>query len=158
MWWSSPLALALALAGCGYTPALAPDGPAAGLRGAIAFEAPETPAEFWLTQRLEDRLGVPRAPRYALSTEVDVEEVDVRVTPEEITVRENYVGLVTYRLTDATTGTALRTGSVRSFTGFSGGSTTVASRVAADAAQERLMIILADRIVADLLATAGDWR
>ena len=157
--WSSRrhVLLSLALVGCGFAPAYGPGGPAGELRGRILADAPESPAGYYLVRRLEDRLGRPAAPLYGLATDLSLEDVDVRVTRDEITVRYNIVGVAEYRLTDLATGAVLRTGRVESFTGYSGGSTTVASQAAETAALERLMVILADQIVADLLATAPDW-
>ena len=159
MWWSrrACLAAALAVAGCGFTPAYGPGGPAEGLRGQIAVEAPQEPAAYTLVRALEERLGYGGAAPYALSYEIALEQEAVRVTRQEVTLRYQLAGTVAYRVADAA-GAVLRTGEVESFTSYSAASTTVATRAAERDARERLMTLLADRIVAELLATAEEWR
>ncbi len=157
--WSRRLLLACALAaGCGFAPAYGPGGPAEGLRGQIALAPPEDPASYALVRRLEERLGRPVAPRFQLEYRLDTGTEAVRVTREEVAVRYNVAGRLTYRLSDLAGGMLLREGVVSGFTGYSAGAATVAERTAARDARERLMVILADRLVAELLATAEEWR
>ena len=59
--------------------------------------------------------------------------------------------------TDRTTATRVTGGRVESFTSWSATGSTVAGLTAEEDARLRLMRILADDIVARLLATSGDW-
>ena len=59
--------------------------------------------------------------------------------------------------TDRTTATRVTGGRVESFTSWSATGSTVAGLTAEEDARLRLMRILADQIVARLLATSGDW-
>jgi len=61
-------------------------------------------------------------------------------------------------MTDRISGRELRSGSVENFTGFSATGSIVGSITATEDAQERLMVILADQLVTELVATAPDWR
>jgi LPS-assembly lipoprotein len=75
-----------------------------------------------------------------------------------VAARINIIGQADYQLTDVSTGKVVRRGQVQSFSGYSSTSTTAATRAARADAEERLMKILADRVVADLLATSSEWR
>lgn len=148
---------AAASAGCGFSPVLAPGGAAADLRGQVEVSAPENRSGYALTRRFEERLGLPSAPVYELRANITEGSQVTGIPADRVAARVNLIGQVDYRLVELSTGKVLRRGRVQSFTGYSSTSTTAATRAARDDAQERLMIILADRVVADLLATAGDW-
>ena len=158
-WSRRGVLLALALAtGCGFTPALAPQGPATGFRGAFEYAVPATRPGFFLTRELEDQLGLPQAPTYRLQVAITQGAQVTGIPANNVTARANIIGEAEYSVVDIATGAVLRQGSVQSFTGLSSTSTTAATRAALEDAERRLMVILADRIVADLLATAGAWR
>ena len=152
------LLAAAAAAGCGFTPALAPDGAAAGLRGEVEVSARNSAEGYALTRRLEERLGLPASPAYTLDVVITEGAQVTGIPADRVAARVNLVGQVNYALTENATGNVVRRGQVQSFTGYSSTSTTAATRAARADAEERLMAILADRIVADLLATAEDWR
>ena len=156
-WSRRHLLLAGLAAGCGFAPAYGPRGQAAMLRSAIAVADPTSPAGFALVQQIERRLGRAVAPRYDLTFEIGIDTDVVRMTRDEIAARYNLVGTVAYRVSERAGGQIVRAGEVSSFTGYSAGAATVAERSAARDAQERLMVLLADQLVAELLATAGDW-
>ncbi len=157
MWSRRAILLAGLAAGCGFAPAYGPGGPAEGLRGAIAVAPPDDPAAYAFVQRLEERLGRPVDPLYVLDYQIVLDTDAVRITQDAVAARYNVVGRIDYRLS-AAGGEVLRAASVSGFTGYSAGAATVAERTAARDARDRLMTILADRIVAELLATAGEWR
>ncbi len=157
-----------ALAGCGFAPAYGPGGTASALHGSIAVEAPDDRQAFNLVKQLELRLGQPVAPRYALDYSVRVTRDGVGLTAQNETTRYNFVGTAGYRLTRIGSDEVLTSGTVRSFTGYSVGtvdtavsppstSSTISTRAAERDATDRLMVILADQIVTQLIATSGDW-
>jgi LPS-assembly lipoprotein len=78
----------------------------------------------------------------------------VGITAQGATTRFNLVGQVQFTLTEAATGAVLLQGSVDSFTSYSATGSTVAGLEAEDAANTRLMRILADQIVARLLSAS----
>ncbi len=101
---------------------------------------------------------MPQAPTYRLQVAITQGAQVTGIPANNVTARANIIGEAEYSVVDIATGAVLRQGSVQSFTGLSSTSTTAATRAALEDAERRLMVILADRIVADLLATAGAWR
>lgn len=145
------LLAALPVAACGFTPAYAPGAAGERLRGAVAVQAPGTRDEFALTARLETRLGRGGA-AYDLAYTLRTTKVSGGISPDNEITRYTLRGEADYTLTDRATGTRVAGGTVRNFTSWSATGSTVAGIAAQDAAAERLMTILADDIVARLLA------
>ena len=160
MWWSDRRSLllgALALGGCGFTPVYGPGGAAEGLRGRISFDEPFDRAGFDLVRQLENRLGVPAAPRWRLSASIRRSQERIAVTSEGVANRFQILGRVDYALREIGPNRTVTSGSVESFTSYSATRTAVATRAARDDAEARLMVILADQIADELLATADSW-
>jgi LPS-assembly lipoprotein len=145
---------ALATAGCGFTPSFGPGGAADGLRGALLVDEPDTRDAFLLTRRIEDRLGRADSPRYGLAVKLDMTEEPMALTRNNITTRFNIVGRAAWVLRDLADGNALAQDQASSFTGYSATGTTVATLAASRDARARLATILADQIVAQLMAAA----
>lgn len=150
--------LAAALAGCGFTPVYAPGGSGAGLSGMIRADAPDTRDGFDFVARIEERLGRSDAPRYALRYQIRTRDEGVGITPSAETTRFNLFGAVTYRLMDLETEAEVANGLAESFTGYSATRFTVSTDAVERDARQRLMKILADQVVTELIATAPDWR
>jgi LPS-assembly lipoprotein len=142
----------LALAACGFTPAYAPGGPATSLLGAVWVQDPTDKNGFDLVERLEERLGRPEAIRYDLGFTITTETVGVGITTENEISRFNVKGVVDYTLTERATGARVAGGRVQNFTAYSATGSTVAGLAAEEDASTRLMRILADQIVARLVA------
>lgn len=167
MWWSRALAI-LALAGCGFTPVYGPGGAAEGLRGRIEVAPPADPTGYVLVRRLEDRLGRGTAPLYALDAQLRLDDEGLGITPEQEITRIQVEGELAYTLTEIATGRVIDRGVMSSFTGYSapvfsaerssiaGNSVTV--RAAREDAVERLVTILADQLITQLIATAPEWQ
>lgn len=165
-----------ALAGCGFSPVYGPGGAAEGLRGEIEVDPPVDAAGYDLVQQLELRLGQPQAPRYRLAADIALGEEGLGITTDQEITRYHLNGEVEYRLIEIGTDEQVAGGTVRNFTGYSApvfapgelppalqrsdaiAGNTVSVLSAQDDARERLMTILADQIVARLLATAPEWR
>ncbi|WP_375260618.1 LPS assembly lipoprotein LptE [Palleronia sp.] len=173
-WTRRGLVAALAaLPACGFRPVYGPGGPAAGLTGEIIVDEPVDEAGYALFTRLVDRLGQPASPRYRLAADVRISTRNLGRTNDNAVARRQLVGTVTYSLIDLETESVLRRHTLASFTGYSSpliddditpepgepyvGSYYSVSEARRDAG-ERLMTILADKIVADLLATSPAWR
>jgi len=148
------LALA-ALAGCGFEPVYAPGGQGAGLRGRIDIATPADEEGYALVRRLEDRLGQGPAPDLRMDADIRITEDPVGYLPDGTISRYNVLGQVDWRLTRIADGAAVIHGSEKSFASYSATSTTVATIYAQRDARRRLMVILADRIAADIMARAG---
>lgn len=157
MWFSKRAFMlsAVALAGCGFTPAYGPKGGAGKLLGAVQPDAPKTESEFNFTRQIAKRFGPAPSPRYRLSYQISTETIGQAITQDNATTRYSLSGRASYKLSDATSNAVLLTGEVASFTSWSATGTTLATQSAQDSAYERLMVMLADQIVTRLLATAN---
>ena len=141
----------LAASGCGFTPVYGPDGSAEGLRGRISVATPDDEEGAALVRRLEDRLGQPTTGDLTMTADIRVSQTAVGFLPDGELSRFHVDGQVDWELRDGSD-RAVAAGQERSFTSYSATSTTVATTFAQRDARRRLMIILADRIVADLVS------
>jgi LPS-assembly lipoprotein len=146
-----------ALAGCGFTPALGPNGAAAGLQGSIRAANPSDKNGFDLVERLEERIGRPETARFDLGYVITTKEIGVGITPDSAITRYNLTGAVDWTLTERASGARVAGGRVDNFTSYSATGSTVAGLAAEEDAAFRLMRILADQIVSRLIASSGDW-
>ncbi len=147
------LALLPALAACGFTPAFAPGGPAAGLKGAILIDAPNEHDAYQLVKHLERRLGQPAAPRFGLGYVIKTSTEGVGITPSQETTRYQLVGEVTYTLSNLATAQIIETGTVKNFTAYAATGSTVSTLAATRDTRDRLMVILGDQIVDRLIVS-----
>ncbi|MCV2873750.1 LPS assembly lipoprotein LptE [Defluviimonas sp. WL0050] len=152
------LAAALPLSACGFAPAYGPGGQATGLLDRVTVDAPENKDDFDLVERLEERLGRPAAAAFRLSYRVEVEVEGQAIAQDNRINRYQVIGKVAYTLHDAGTDEALSSGKVSSFTAYSAFGTSVAAAASESDARTRLMRILADRIVTQLIATSAEWN
>ena len=151
--WSSKTAVivgALALTACGYAPVYGPGAASSDLRGRIDIADPADEEGFALVKRLEERLGQPSGADLNLTADIRLDEEAVGFLPDGTISRYNVIGRVDWAL--AQYGRAIATGDEQAFTSYSATSTTVATTFAQRDARERLMVILADRIISDLIA------
>lgn len=150
------LAALAALPACGFTPAYGPDGAAGRLQGQVALDDPGTRAAYLLNRRIEERLGRAPSGRYRLEAEIGTRQTGLGTTSTGSTTRYQILGTVDIRLADSATGTTLLTDRIDSFTGYSATGSNVATLASERDALERLMTLLADRIVDRLILAAGD--
>ncbi|MFN3209762.1 MAG: LPS assembly lipoprotein LptE [Roseovarius sp.] len=149
------LGLPAALAACGFTPAYAPGGAAAGLQGAVLVDAPDSRPGYLLTRHIEERLGRGERGLYGLSYSISLDEDAIAISQTNVTTRYNLLGSVKYALRDLRSNAVLLSGKAESFTSYSASGTTVATQAAERDAEARLMVILADQILNRLTAEAG---
>lgn len=145
----------LVLGACGFTPALAPGGPATRLMGTVYVQDPTDKNGFDLVERLEERLGRPETPRFDLAYVITTETVGVGITTDNQITRYNLKGVIDYTLTDRASGERLTGGRVQNFTAYAATGSTVAGLAAEEDAGLRLMRILADQITARLIAASA---
>lgn len=148
------LIASLLVASCGFTPVYGPGGAGTALQNRILVDEPQDRNAYWLTQRIEERLGRSVDARFGLSVDIAVEQIGVGITTQGDTTRYDVLGRASYALRDLTTDEIIAAGKVNSVTGYSAIGTSVATLTAERNAYERLMIILADQIVTRLIATA----
>ena len=144
----------LALAACGFQPAYGPSGPAKGLQGRIRVNDPSSKNGFDLVQRLEERLGHPQAPVYDLSFSINTNTTGVGITPDDSTTRYHLHGEVIWSLIKRESSQRVGGGRVTNFTAYSATGSTVAELTSRVDAERRLMRMLGDQIVTQILATA----
>ncbi len=137
-------------AACGFTPAYAPRGSGSRLNGRIMLRVPDTPEGFRLRARLEDRLGRATTPNAILHVEVSTESRAALTDSDGEVVRTQLGGRASWHLASAA-GMTLAEGEEIAFIGFSGTDDEGTTRVANQQARDRLMALIADRIVAELL-------
>lgn len=142
------------LAGCGFRPAYGPGGVADDLRGQIAVDAPDSRLGFVLVERLEARLGPAEAPRYRLSYRIDTDDLALGITRRQEITRYNLTGTLDFQLRDIPSGDVVESGRVTAFAAYSATASTVATQASERDAYRRLMVMLADRLVTRLIATA----
>lgn len=152
------LAACLPLAACGFAPAYGPGGAASGLLGRVEIDAPSNKDQFDLVERLEERLGRPSAAQFRLSYRVSVTEEGQAISRTNRTNRYQLLGNLSYTLHRAANGKALSSGKVSSFTAYSAFGTSVAAAASEADARTRLMRILADQLVTQLIASSAEWN
>lgn len=138
------------LAACGFAPAYAPGGPGERLRGRIAVKAPDTPEGFRLRAALEERLGAPGSGSATLTVTPRLTASRSGRLPGAGSVRERLDGRAAWQLVGADGG-LLAQDEAQGFTGSTVTGPAVSVRTAESDARERLLSLLADRIVAQLL-------
>ena len=156
MWLSSRrrfLLVALALAGCGFTPVNGVNSNSQMLRNTVLVQAPTNRAEFELVRNLEVQLGQTTSKLYDLRYELSVDEDIIVVSTAQEINRFSLVGVLEYSLAD-NDGVVLLTETAKSFTGYSATGTTVATQRSQRDAYDRLMVILAKQ-VSNSLFTLG---
>ena len=139
---------------CGFTPVYGPNGSANVLLNSVLVQEPKNREGYLLTKQIEKHLGRTTDPRFNLGVTVTTSETALNVDSTGNINRYNVLGLVEYTLRDTQTGQIAASGRVNSFTGYSASGTTVSAQAAKEDAQERLMIILADLLISNLIATS----
>lgn len=151
------LLLVAPLAACGFTPVYGPGGAGSALSNQVAIAAPEDRLSFALVSRLEERLGRGGS-RYDLVYDITTSTSELALTDTGDANLINIQGTIAYSLTDRATAESLASGEVDSFTSYASSGSPVATTSARRDAEERLMILLGDQIVARLLSSAGGWQ
>lgn len=148
MWWPKA-ALILALAGCGFAPVYGPDGAGHRFHGQITLAAPKTSDGFAFVDRLHERLG-PDGAAYHLDYRLAVASLAQAITPNEVTRRYSLNGTAVFTLRQGDQ--VVARGQVSNFTSYSTTGTTIATLSAEQDARRRLMRMLADQVVTQILA------
>ena len=145
------LLMPLAVAACGFSPVYGPEGDASALQNNVQVVEPSNVDAYLLTRRLEERLGRSTTPTYSLQLAVTTQRTALAVDTENNINRFNLTGFADYSLVNQTTGQIVTSGRVNNFAGSSASGTTVATLAAERDARQRLMVLLADQIVARLI-------
>ena len=149
---------AAALAGCGFTPVYGPDGTGAALLGQLSLDPPQDRNDYLLQRRIEERLGQATAGAWRLSTQIKTEDIGLGFTTDGDITRYNINGTTDYTLRRTGSSEIFRQGKIQHFTSYSATGTTVATLAAKRDAEVRLMTILADQIIDQLLIISEDLQ
>lgn len=150
----SVLALLLSPA-CGFTPLHGEAG--ATLRGRVALENSRSRVDFAYRERLGRRLGEASVnAAYTLSTEIEIDETGLAITPDDETTRYDLTGLARYVLRRRSDGAEVARGEARSATAYSTLASPYATRIAERDARRRVAVDLADRVFTQLAAARID--
>ncbi len=151
----------LGLAGCGFAPLHAPGSPAEAIAGRVAVEAIDGSAGFAMRERLVTRLGPAMDETHRLAVSLRLDEVGVAITQQDVTSRFDVIAVATYALYPLGATEPVLTGETRAVTGYSAPSSSTASAFAILSArrdaEERLAVLLAERIARRLAIDAADW-
>jgi len=143
------LLVMFALTGCGFTPAYAPEGPGTRLTGQVTLRAPREPGEAALADALRARLGS-EGSAYALDYTLSFGAPPQITAADGRVLRTGLVGTVDYRLTQGDR--SIASGRVSAASSFASDGTPVATLASDVSARERVAAMLADQIMARLLA------
>ena len=149
---------AAALAGCGFTPVYGPDGTGGALLGQLSLDPPQDRNDYLLQRRIEERLGQATAGAWRLSTQIKTEDIGLGFTTDGDITRYNINGTTDYTLRRTGSSEIFRQGKIQHFTSYSATGTTVATLAAKRDAEVRLMTILADQIIDQLLIISEDLQ
>ncbi|MBT6299432.1 MAG: LPS assembly lipoprotein LptE [Paracoccaceae bacterium] len=149
---------AAALAGCGFTPVYGPDGTGAALLGQLSLDPPQDRNDYLLQRRIEERLGQATAGAWRLSTQIKTDDIGLGFTTDGDITRYNINGTTDYTLRRTGSSEIFRQGKIQHFTSYSATGTTVATLAAKRDAEVRLMTILADQIIDQLLIISEDLQ
>ncbi|MEP5759047.1 MAG: LPS assembly lipoprotein LptE [Litoreibacter sp.] len=141
-----------ALAACGFEPVYGTNGSSKNLRGSVLVDEPTGRDSFQMLEHLEKRLGRAQTPKYGLMIETTIEEEGLAISGSNNIDRFNLIGEANYTLRNLDTNKAVLADKVSTFTAYSASLQPVATLAAQRDARRRLMLALADRIVADLLS------
>ncbi|WP_245823226.1 LPS assembly lipoprotein LptE [Antarctobacter heliothermus] len=142
----------LALVACGFTPVYGPQGGGTALQNAILLPQPSNEDTYHFNRRFEERMGrAPAGAPYSLSLRIQTDDQDIGSTSAGNTTRYRLIGRAFFSLVDTATGETRFEGRTNAFTGYSTTGSTVATRAAETDAMERLMTLLADQVIDDLL-------
>lgn len=158
---ASALAGALALAGCGFEPLYDPAGPAASVAGRVEVAVIPGTTGYLMRERLVERLGEGGAPTHRLAVDLKLSQVGVALTEDDVTSRFDVVGVADWKLTPIAGTVPAMAEEARAVSGYSAPTSATTSAFAILSArrdaEERLALVLADRIAQRIAVEAAAW-
>ena len=157
MWWSRQLLLAacsLFLVSCGYEPIYGPYGSFKNLDGNVSIQAPSDRAGYVMYHQLDNRLKDSDDGEYKLSFNISETSSRAAIDQNGRAHRALLEGFATYDFRRTSDNKTIIKGRVHGFTGYSTLATSVASHASSRDATERLMTMLADKIIYELVLAA----
>ena len=167
MWWSdrtlrgAALTAALALAACGFEPLYDPAGPSAAVAGRVEVAVIPGTTGYLMRERLIERLGEGGSPTHRLAVDLRLTQVGVALTEDDVTSRFDVIGVADWKLVPLGGGVPAVAEEERAVSGYSAPTSATTSAFAILSArrdaEERLALVLADRIAQRIALDADDW-
>ncbi len=150
----------LVSASCGYQPIYGRSGSANHLEANVSIEAPSDRAGYVLYHQLNKRLKDADDGEYKLSFDISETSSRAAIGENGRAHRALLEGFATYDLSRSRDDKTVISGRVQGFTGYSTLATSVASDASSRDATQRLMTMLADKIIYELFFAAdrGDFE
>jgi len=148
MWWSkASLALVglLALAACGLTPIYGSGAD----KQIYNIQAPKNRMQFELVTALETQIHHSKTASHTLTYQLSTQNVSTVVSSDQELNRFRVKGRLTYKIMDSV-GNMQSSGTVSAFTAYSATGSTLATDRSQRDAEDRLMVILADKLVQNI--------
>jgi len=148
----------LGLGACGFQPVLKAGGAARGLRGQIRFNLIESRAGFVLLEKLEKAFGDGGLnARFQAKTELNFEEQELVLIAATSLTRVTLFGGVKVAITDTTKDAIVFEDKIRDVVSFTTSAETAVTIASQQDAKDRLVGVLAERLILQLNATAESW-
>jgi LPS-assembly lipoprotein len=125
--------------------------------GAVRATDPTDKNSFDFVQHLEERLGRPTKPAYALAYTITTTAIGAGITPDGAITRYNVKGGLDWTLTRLSDQKRMVGGHIDAFTSYSATGSTVAGQTAQSDAYLRLMRLLGDDLVMRLVAASTQF-
>lgn len=152
------LAGALALAGCGFRPALREEGATRELIGLVSFDLPPGRLGYAMREPLRRRLGPPGSDlQWLLVTDLALDETGLAITPDSSITRYVVRGRSRWRLEGPPDQEPLE-GVAESMSAYSATGSLYATRAARRDAEERVARALGNEILVSIMAELAARR
>ncbi len=142
------------LAACGFTPVYGPGGEGGVWRNAVLATEPDTDFTFAFVRQFEERLGQPVAPAFTLGYDIAIDAQGLAIDGSNNVTRFNVEGVIDWAVRPDGADIPILTGTETAFVSYSASGSPLAVLEAKRDAERRLAVVLADRVVARLLAEA----
>ena len=143
------IVLSLATTGCSFSPVYKSDVGPAFLKGKIVLPKPANRDDYMLYSKLEENFGQLENPVFSLSVSYEVSSKGLG-SLGSIT-RYNLIGNANFKLVNISTDALVVSDKLKAFTSYSASSQTLATETAARAAQDRLMVSIANQVSTSII-------
>jgi LPS-assembly lipoprotein len=140
------------LGACMFKPTYGPGGSGSALLGQVLVTDPTNKNGFDFFQRISNRLGIPTAPIYRLNYVLSTRVANVGISQANVLTRFNVLGTASWSLLDLRGEQIVASGKVDNFSSYSSTGSTVAELAAKEDASLRLMRMLADQVLLEMIA------
>ena len=145
----------LLLSACGFKPAYTSSTTAASIRNTFDLMAPSDRGSYQFYHNLKGQISDNRLGRYTLSYSISKNTTNAAIDADGRSHRSILKGKLSYRITRKKTGETVKSNKIKGFTSYSALASSVASDASGRDATKRLMKILSDQLVDDLLLAAA---